>query len=972
MRLRSSYRCDLSCSQLSTFADFCSKFQVTVSITTVMLTFVSAVAGSEEQSVLTAVQLMWVNLIQNTMAALALATDPPAPSILNRKPDPKSAPLISATMLKMIVGQSIYQLAVTLILYFGGAKILSYQSAHEKAQLQTVVFNTFVWMQIFNQYKYVRLPLVINNTLLTSDSNRRLDNKFNIFEGISRNRLFIAISLVMIGCQVMIILVGGKAFSITRLDGAQWGYSVILGALSIPIGAVIRLIPDKLFEEMCQGFLRRQTFAATDEQQEFQFPQVRDLTFLKRVRGRRRPNNLKFAIQNSNENLLPWLGNGSRSRGSSILQNPTGDQPGGSGFGSQGPPTPESYIRHYSRSRSHSAFGPVATPGMMANDPSHNTFTYRPLASGHIRLLSMSENEGELIHELSHVDLASSPKYLTLSYTWADQARDQDLLINGAVLKVINNITIALPYLFEQYQSHPFWIDGICINQDDDREKEVQVPLMHKIYTQAATGIIWLGESNSLIDLAIPMIPTLVEKFRGYDYRLGFHQHSFAAQGLPNPSSAVWAGLDDLFCRDWFTRVWTFQEAILPRFVDILCSRHFISLYELARLATIMLNASLSGTMDSISDATDDNKWRAQCGMERTITVQDVRIQRISQPTKTYPFLDLLSKSWHWSCSNPLDKIYGLLGLADRSLQEQLVVDYKKTPAEVYLAFTKCWIPRDLHLEIFHMTPSSDHLLELPSWCPNFNDQPVATLFGPQASTAQYRAGVKVEKICHVAISPDSTAVRVEGFRVDEIAEVLPCPWERQRHVTAESKNAGIAQILMWERKCLELSKLVYSTRDEVPPAHWRTLIANKHANGQYFTGCGRETYHLTRVMMSRLTTTEIPLSPTEQLLAMNPLTNAQLLEAQDMGEAFGYASNGRSFFSTHGGRVGLGLLHIKPGDVICIFYNGYTPYIIRPREEYHTRKSNKFLGESYVDGLMYGEALEKEDKNPDEFFTLE
>lgn len=119
---------------------------------------------------LTAVQLLWVNLIMDTLAALALATDPPSISILDRKPDRKFAPLITLTMWKMIIGQSIFQLGVTLILYFAGPSMLSYQSPREQRQLQTLVFNTFVWMQIFNQY-----------------NNRRLDNKLNIFEGLHRN-----------------------------------------------------------------------------------------------------------------------------------------------------------------------------------------------------------------------------------------------------------------------------------------------------------------------------------------------------------------------------------------------------------------------------------------------------------------------------------------------------------------------------------------------------------------------------------------------------------------------------------------------------------------------------------------------------------------------------------------------------------------------------------------------------------------
>jgi len=98
---------------------------------------------------------MWINLFQDTMAALALATDAPSPTILDKKPDPRSAPLITIPMWKMIYGQSAYQVVVTLVLYFRGATILNYHTELERLQLHTVVFNTYVWMNIFNMYKYV-------------------------------------------------------------------------------------------------------------------------------------------------------------------------------------------------------------------------------------------------------------------------------------------------------------------------------------------------------------------------------------------------------------------------------------------------------------------------------------------------------------------------------------------------------------------------------------------------------------------------------------------------------------------------------------------------------------------------------------------------------------------------------------------------------------------------------------------------
>lgn len=130
------------------------QFQLTVNLTAVILTFVSAVASDKEESVLNAVQLLWINLIMDTFAALALATDPPSPSVLDRKPDRKSAPLITLRMFKMIVGQAICQLVITFVLNFRGHQLLGYEMNDEgDKRLKSLVFNTFVWLQIFNELK---------------------------------------------------------------------------------------------------------------------------------------------------------------------------------------------------------------------------------------------------------------------------------------------------------------------------------------------------------------------------------------------------------------------------------------------------------------------------------------------------------------------------------------------------------------------------------------------------------------------------------------------------------------------------------------------------------------------------------------------------------------------------------------------------------------------------------------------------
>lgn len=222
------------------------QFQLTVNVTAVILTFVSSVLSIEDKSVLTAVQLLWVNLIMDTLAALALATDKPDPMIMDRKPLGRSAPLISVSTWKMILIQSALQLAVTFFLVFHGHLLFfpgkDSLSGHEQQQLNACVFNTFVWLQFFT--------LLVSRKLDEADGisnwrQRISKTNLNFLQDLFRNGYFIGIMILIAGCQILIMFFGGAAFSIAHQTPAMWATAIILGSLSIPVGALVRICPDE-------------------------------------------------------------------------------------------------------------------------------------------------------------------------------------------------------------------------------------------------------------------------------------------------------------------------------------------------------------------------------------------------------------------------------------------------------------------------------------------------------------------------------------------------------------------------------------------------------------------------------------------------------------------------------------------------------------------------------------------------------
>ncbi|KYR00515.1 P-type ATPase [Tieghemostelium lacteum] len=207
------------------------QFQLTVNVVAVTIAFIGTLSGKGE-SPLTAVQLLWVNLIMDTLAALALATEPPTPDLLDRPPNGKDAPLITRSMWRNIIGHSALQLAILFTLLYQGHHIYDHfytkpgaieiDSVHH----YTIVFNTFVFLQLFNE---------INA--------RVLGNKLNCFRGFFHNPIFSIVMLFTLGVQIIFVTFGSTATSTTQLQIQEWAACVITGAIALPFGALIRMIP---------------------------------------------------------------------------------------------------------------------------------------------------------------------------------------------------------------------------------------------------------------------------------------------------------------------------------------------------------------------------------------------------------------------------------------------------------------------------------------------------------------------------------------------------------------------------------------------------------------------------------------------------------------------------------------------------------------------------------------------------------
>uniref|UniRef100_A0A7E5A0H8 Calcium-transporting ATPase n=1 Tax=Panagrellus redivivus TaxID=6233 RepID=A0A7E5A0H8_PANRE len=210
------------------------QFQLTVNVVAVTIAFIGACAIND--SPLRAVQMLWVNLIMDTLASLALATEMPTEDLLKRKPYGRTKSLISRTMVKNIVGHAIYQLVILFAILFAGDKFIPNMDNGRWAEPNsppskhfTMIFNTFVLMTLCNE---------INA--------RKIHGERNVFKGLLSNPIFCVIWIVTLISQVLIVQFGGQWVSTSPLSWEHWIICIALGVGELIWGQIIATIPSSI------------------------------------------------------------------------------------------------------------------------------------------------------------------------------------------------------------------------------------------------------------------------------------------------------------------------------------------------------------------------------------------------------------------------------------------------------------------------------------------------------------------------------------------------------------------------------------------------------------------------------------------------------------------------------------------------------------------------------------------------------
>ncbi|KAE8447185.1 hypothetical protein EG329_011016 [Mollisiaceae sp. DMI_Dod_QoI] len=356
-------------------------------------------------------------------------------------------------------------------------------------------------------------------------------------------------------------------------------------------------------------------------------------------------------------------------------------------------------------------------PNRARKSKSSSSHDYAPLQhADSIRLLVLHPGEftSPIQISLAEVRLEKDPAYKALSYTWAtedgDNKRSSQVRCENARIWVTKNCELALRYLRREESNRVLWVDAICINQDDKKERGHQVGIMQNVYSRATEVLVWLGESSKILGAQLPSIHSAEPETPDFESHLGLTP-SITSNAEPYSSEVNESnGQKDFGIPKSVTEIFF-------KFLDRMVSE--------------------TRSMDSAG--------------------QDP----ISSPL----YQRLLSEIYS-TVHDPRDKIFGILGLSDKRRSLVSVPDYNQTIPEAFTAVTIGILQQTKSLSILEEATSTVSLLHLPSWVPNWSASNIIYFWGGEFSRAAKGSEAMFK------VSSDEQVLMVKGQEFDRIEKI--------------------------------------------------------------------------------------------------------------------------------------------------------------------------------------------------------
>lgn len=575
-----------------------------------------------------------------------------------------------------------------------------------------------------------------------------------------------------------------------------------------------------------------------------------------------------------------------------------------------------------------------------------SNFQYKPLPPGYFRLLTIVGLGDFPVVQMEAFPMDAAPEYVAMSYAWGKNATSRTFFCNNQTFAVSSHVLDALNSLGLGLRTTKVWIDAICINQADEEEKANQVAEMQRIYAQATRVAIWLGPAEDNSDLFIDKMDDFLQ------WALHFDRNKVDQRGQLTgpPHGHLFLALRPFLARPWFNRVWVVQEVLLAKDAVLVCGTRFLDWKRFCMMIVLMRAQNLTNLLTS----PDFSEPQLEVAVSNILNLHMTadKAQRGLSPKE---FTLFLNSGRLRKVTEPVDRVWGFLGLADPELRKAAkpLISYSSESRrdfyKTYADIGRLLLLRDPELCLLSIAPPASTPAGMPSWCPNFhaawlnNSLPL-----PGRLKFRFHAGIGRNEIGkpEVKFGHDPNTLMLRGFRLDKVDKIAkldfgpPNSWEEERLPTAPQEK-----LVLWDQQCLAIARSVFRrSLTNIPDAHVRTMLMDSMADEPRRSAL--KAYANFRKYINDFGN-KYPAGFTADELA------AVLKVAGDVN-----AASPRAYFSTVGGRVGLGPRNLVSGDTVCIVHGAKLPYVMRFKPG--GGSSCEFLGDAYVDGVMYGETLKK------------